>query len=159
MRPNSSHPILAKEGWGHHIGASIFVALLVWLSFSRIYILPLLCPVGLSLFRFFRDPPRAVKQTPHAVLAGADGRICKVFQNVLTRIQARKRCFISTFMNVFNVHSNYRPVGGKVEAIEYIPGSFVNADPDKASEQNEKKRCLSPSPMKVLLSLSYRLPA
>ena len=41
-------------------------------------------------------------------------------------------------MNVFNVHSNYCPVGGKVEAIDYIPGSFVNADLDKASEQNER---------------------
>lgn len=135
MRPNSSHPILAKEGWGI-IGASIFVALLVWLLFGGF--ISFLCFVLLAfVIQFFRDPPRAVSQTPHAVLAGADGRICKI-QKCINPYTGKEEMLISTFMNVFNVHSNYCPVGGKVEAIEYIPGSFVNADLDKASEQNER---------------------
>jgi phosphatidylserine decarboxylase len=41
-------------------------------------------------------------------------------------------------MNVFNVHSNRSPVDGRVEAIWYSAGSFVNADLDKASLENER---------------------
>ena len=45
---------------------------------------------------------------------------------------------ISVFMNVFNVHSNRSPVDGEVRARWYNPGSFVNADLDKASTENER---------------------
>jgi phosphatidylserine decarboxylase len=41
-------------------------------------------------------------------------------------------------MNVFNVHSNRSPVDGTVESVQYSPGSFVNADLDKASTENER---------------------
>ena len=45
---------------------------------------------------------------------------------------------ISVFMNVFNVHSNRSPIDGRVASLEYFPGSFVNADLDKASLLNER---------------------
>ncbi|MGN0918850.1 MAG: phosphatidylserine decarboxylase, partial [Oxalobacter sp.] len=45
---------------------------------------------------------------------------------------------ISVFMNVFNVHSNRSPVDGKVEHVQYFPGSFLNAAVDKASTENER---------------------
>jgi phosphatidylserine decarboxylase len=41
-------------------------------------------------------------------------------------------------MNVFNVHSNKSPVDGEVKGRWYTPGSFVNADLDKASTENER---------------------
>ena len=41
-------------------------------------------------------------------------------------------------MSVFNVHVNRIPHEGQVEKIEYHPGKFVNADLDKASEDNER---------------------
>ena len=41
-------------------------------------------------------------------------------------------------MNVFNCHVNRAPIGGRIERIVYTPGKFLNADLDKASEDNER---------------------
>jgi phosphatidylserine decarboxylase len=41
-------------------------------------------------------------------------------------------------MNVFNVHSNRSPIDGQISKLEYFRGSFVNADLDKASLENER---------------------
>ncbi len=45
---------------------------------------------------------------------------------------------VSIFMNVFDCHVNRSPVEGRVVRISYRPGLFVNADLDKASEDNER---------------------
>ena len=49
---------------------------------------------------------------------------------------------ISIFMSVFDVHINRAPVGGTVRRVVYIPGRFLNADLDKASEENERQHIL-----------------
>ena len=41
-------------------------------------------------------------------------------------------------MNVFNCHVNRSPVTGRVDDIVYHAGSFISADLDKASEENER---------------------
>ena len=41
-------------------------------------------------------------------------------------------------MNVFDCHVNRAPVEGRVVRIAYRPGLFLNADLDKASEDNER---------------------
>jgi phosphatidylserine decarboxylase len=45
---------------------------------------------------------------------------------------------ISVFMSVFDCHVNRAPVAGRVTKIAYKPGLFLNADLDKASENNER---------------------
>ena len=45
---------------------------------------------------------------------------------------------VSIFMNVFDCHVNRSPVAGQILQILYTPGLFVNADLDKASEDNER---------------------
>jgi phosphatidylserine decarboxylase len=40
------------------------------------------------------------------------------------------------------VHINRAPIGGTVKRVVYIPGKFVNADLDKASEDNERQHFL-----------------
>src|SRR3546814_7591961 len=49
---------------------------------------------------------------------------------------------ISIFMSVFDVHINRAPIGGTVQRVVYIPGKFMNADLDKASEENERQHIL-----------------
>jgi phosphatidylserine decarboxylase len=49
---------------------------------------------------------------------------------------------ISIFMSVFDVHINRAPIGGMVRRVVYIPGRFMNADLDKASEENERQHVL-----------------
>ena len=45
-------------------------------------------------------------------------------------------------MSVFDVHINRSPIAGRVSAIAYVPGKFLNADLDKASEDNERQHFL-----------------
>ena len=46
---------------------------------------------------------------------------------------------VSIFMSVFDVHINRTPVAGTLRKLVYIPGKFLNADLDKASEDNERQ--------------------
>jgi phosphatidylserine decarboxylase len=45
---------------------------------------------------------------------------------------------VSIFMSVFDCHVNRSPASGRVERIVYRKGKFINADLDKASEDNER---------------------
>jgi phosphatidylserine decarboxylase len=45
-------------------------------------------------------------------------------------------------MSVFDCHVNRTPVSGRIERIVYTPGKFLNADLDKASEDNERNAFL-----------------
>jgi phosphatidylserine decarboxylase len=49
---------------------------------------------------------------------------------------------VSIFMSVFDVHINRTPVTGTIKNIVYIAGKFLNADLDKASEENERQHFL-----------------
>jgi len=42
-------------------------------------------------------------------------------------------------MNVFDVHINRSPVDARIAHIAYVPGKFLSADLDKASEDNERQ--------------------
>jgi phosphatidylserine decarboxylase len=70
------------------------------------------------------------KVPPPPELRGADG----LADGDYTRV--------SIFMSIFDVHINRAPIAGKVKRIAYVPGKFVNADLDKASEDNERQHML-----------------
>ena len=46
---------------------------------------------------------------------------------------------VSMFMSVFDVHINRTPIAGTIRQVVYISGKFLNADLDKASEENERQ--------------------
>jgi phosphatidylserine decarboxylase len=50
-------------------------------------------------------------------------------------------------MSVFDVHINRAPVAGVIQKIAYRPGKFLNADLDKASEDNERNGLVITTPM------------
>lgn len=131
-----------REGWRF---VSIFAAvtvILFWLWEPLGWL-----GTGLTVwcYYFFRDPKRSVPLDENLILSPADGVISLIEPAVppaelgmgpqpLTRV--------SVFMSVFNCHVNRMPVGGKIEAIAYRPGTFVNASLDKASEDNERNALL-----------------
>ena len=49
---------------------------------------------------------------------------------------------VSIFMSVFDVHINRAPIAGTITRVAYIAGKFLNADLDKASEDNERQHIL-----------------
>jgi phosphatidylserine decarboxylase len=91
---------------------------------------------------FFRDPERMTPLREGLVISPADGRISAIEQVVpppeldLPREPVTR---ISIFMNVFDVHVNRSPVPARIARIAYVPGAFINAELDKASEDNERQ--------------------
>jgi phosphatidylserine decarboxylase len=90
---------------------------------------------------FFRDPVRITPVRDGMVVAPADGRISMIAQAVPPAelgLGDKALPRISIFMSVFNCHINRSPVSGRIERIAYRPGTFINAELDKASEDNER---------------------
>ena len=90
---------------------------------------------------FFRDPQRVTPVGDGIVVAPADGRVSRVTNAVPAKelgLGERPLPRVSIFMSVFDCHVNRSPVTGKIERIAYRAGAFVNADLDKASEDNER---------------------
>src|ERR1700754_3047879 len=94
---------------------------------------------------FFRDPIRTTPVREGIVVSPADGRISLVVQAVPPAelgLGDRPLPRVSIFMSVFNCHVNRSPVAGRIERIAYTRGKFLNADLDKASEDNERNAFL-----------------
>jgi phosphatidylserine decarboxylase len=90
---------------------------------------------------FFRDPDRVTPTREGLVVAPADGRVSKIINAVPpAELNLGERALprVSIFMNVFNCHVNRSPATGRIEKIVYKAGTFINADLDKASENNER---------------------
>jgi phosphatidylserine decarboxylase len=134
---NSLAPI-HRQGWPFVAGFLVATVALGWL-WSPLYwvggILTAWCAY------FFRDPQRVTPQRDGLVVSPADGRISQIASAApppelelgdepLTRI--------SVFMNVFDCHVNRSPVAGRIAKMVYRPGLFLNAELDKASEENER---------------------
>ena len=105
--------------------------------------------VGLTIWTaaFFRDPVRTTPSDPKLVVAPAAGLV-----TMITRVGPPPELAegglsgeftrVSIFMSVFDVHINRSPIAGRVRKIAYVPGKFLNADLDKASEDNERQHFL-----------------
>jgi phosphatidylserine decarboxylase len=129
-----------REGWRFVAIAAAVTLVLFWLDLETLAWLAAVATAWCAYF--FRDPERVTPLRDGLVISPADGRISMV-QDVppppeldfsfepVTRI--------SVFMNVFDVHVNRSPVDGAIRRIAYVPGAFLNADLDKASEDNERQ--------------------
>lgn len=105
--------------------------------------------ITLWVLAFFRDPVRVTPQDENLVIAPADGLITLI-QKVPpppelsgpNGLGHEPMTRVSIFMSVFDVHINRSPIAGTVRQVVYIPGKFLNADLDKASEDNERQHFL-----------------
>lgn len=107
--------------------------------------------VGLTVWvaAFFRDPVRTTPRSDKLIVSPADGlvtMITKVPPPPELRgpegLDEGEYTRVSIFMSVFDVHINRSPISGRVKRVAYVPGKFVNADLDKASEDNERQYVL-----------------
>jgi phosphatidylserine decarboxylase len=91
---------------------------------------------------FFRDPERVTPQRPRLVVSSGDGKVVSIGtvpaakelslgEALLTRV--------SVFLSVLDVHVVRAPAAGRVVHSVYVPGKFLNAELDKASEENERR--------------------
>lgn len=106
------------------------------------------------ILAFFRDPVRVVPQGSGLIIAPADGLVSLIREvepprelqvedgSGSPRLGNAPVTRISIFMSVFDVHINRAPIGGTVRRLVYVPGRFLNADLDKASEENERQHLM-----------------
>ena len=92
-------------------------------------------------YYFFRDPVRSVPLAEGLVVSPADGVISLIGPAIPPEglgLPAEPLTRVSVFMSVFNCHVNRAPAEGRVGAVVYRAGKFLNASLDKASEDNER---------------------
>ncbi|USI72495.1 phosphatidylserine decarboxylase [Sphingomonas morindae] len=131
-----------------------FAAISAGLTLLLFWLLPDLfgwLGVGVTLWvlAFFRDPVRTTPLRAGAIVAPADGLVTMIATMPPPReligegaLSAEPVVRVSIFMSVFDVHINRTPIGGTIARVVYISGKFLNADLDKASEENERQHIL-----------------
>ena len=135
-----------REGWPFI--AVFFVVTLVLGYFSTSLFWIGLILTGWCAY-FFRDPQRVTPIDDQLVISPADGEVSAVGPAVPPRelgLGNEERLRISVFMNVFSCHVNRSPVRGQITRIEHRPGRFLNAELDKASEENERRAMIIERP-------------
>ncbi|MEN3747844.1 phosphatidylserine decarboxylase [Sphingomonas sp. HF-S3] len=136
-------PSVHPEGRKFVAIALVVTFIVFW--FTDLLIWPML---GITLFiaAFFRDPVRVTPQGDGLIVSPADGLITMIERVPLPRELAGPNALgdqpmvrVSVFMSVFDVHINRTPITGIVRQVIYVSGKFLNADLDKASEENERQ--------------------
>lgn len=133
-------PRPCKEGYPF-IGIALVITLVLYATDMDTLGTIFLLLTGWVIY-FFRDPDRVTPAQEGLIVSPADGVVSLIVDAVpppqldlgdepLTRV--------SVFLNVFNVHVNRSPVAGTVSRLYYYPGKFLNAELDKASEENERQ--------------------
>ena len=125
-------------------GITLLFAIMAWETLAW----PMLGITAWTL-AFFRDPARTTPTDDRFVVAPADGLVTLIEvvppppelrgpealgEQPMTRV--------SIFMSVFDVHINRTPIRGTIKRVVYIAGKFLNADLDKASDENERQHFL-----------------
>ena len=127
-----------REGYPFLAIAGVVTLVGWWLSIGLFW--PFLIITAWIAY-FFRDPVRVTPIREGLVISPADGIVSQI-ANALPPpelgLSSRPMLRVSVFMNVFDCHVNRSPVTGKISKIAYKAGKFLNADLDKASEDNER---------------------
>ena len=139
-------PGMHPEGRKYVLIAAAFALVSLWVWDIATW--PL---IGLAVWvaAFFRDPVRVTPQGDDLIVAPADGLVTMIERVPVPVEMAGPNGLgdaplvrISIFMSVFDVHVNRTPIAGTIKQVVYISGKFLNADLDKASEENERQHIL-----------------
>ncbi|MGL9618421.1 phosphatidylserine decarboxylase [Bradyrhizobium sp. U531] len=139
-------PPIHKEGYPF-IGIFALVSIFLMWLWSPLGWIGTILTVWCALF--FRDPVRVTPVREGLVVSPADGRVSMITMALPPAelgLGDRPLQRISVFMSVFNCHVNRAPVAGRVDRIAYRPGLFINAELDKASEDNERNSLVISTP-------------
>ncbi|MFZ8959022.1 MAG: phosphatidylserine decarboxylase, partial [Paracoccaceae bacterium] len=93
------------------------------------------------VYYFFRDPERVTPDRAGVMVSPADG-VVSLLEPATPPVELglgdAPMTRISVFMSVFNCHVNRIPAAGRITAVAYHEGKFLNASLDKASSDNER---------------------
>lgn len=108
------------DHWGPWLGMAAVAA--VWLQ-------------GLY---FFRDPTRAIPADPRALLAPCDGVVTHLHEVDDDDFPGGRALRISVYLSPWDVHLNRIPRPGRIVAVRYLPGAFLNARHRECAVRNEQ---------------------
>jgi len=120
---------MVSYGIYYALGLCAAGAVVTWLL-SWPFAIPFYLLAGFCL-NFFRDPERIIPSGPYAV-SPADGKVMAIKPDDAGGLR------ISIFLNVFDVHVNRTPIGGKIASVTYKKGQFLVASKEDASDANEQ---------------------
>lgn len=140
----------------HREGTNILIILLLMLAIinvpSWMFIRPLAIPivftsisavVFLLVLNFFRSPRRNFTgNEENVVVSSVDGTVVALEEVYEGEFLHRRAIQLSVFMTLFNVHANWFPVNGTVEAVRHHNGRFLSAYLPKSSTENERASIL-----------------
>jgi phosphatidylserine decarboxylase len=125
---------------------AVAIALIFWFVIDWDWLGWIMAGISLWVAAFFRDPIRTTPKGEGLVIAPADGMVTMIASVPPPRELAGEDGLgdapmtrVSIFMSVFYDHINRSPVAGEIKRVAYIAGKFLNADLDKASEDNERQ--------------------
>ena len=128
---------------GHKYAAIALGITLLATIVTKVLFWPLL-GVVVWVLTFFRDPIRTTPVGDGLIIAPADGLVTMIQKVAVPRelvgeLGEAPLTRVSIFMSVFDVHINRTPIAGTIRQVVYISGKFLNADLDKASDENERQ--------------------
>lgn len=96
---------------------------------------------------FYKSPERVYKGDLHGLVnAPTDGKIVAIERVHEKKFFDEERIQISIFMSVFNAHSNWIPVSGKITHFSHVEGNFHVAYLPKSSSENEHTNIIIETP-------------
>jgi phosphatidylserine decarboxylase len=137
---------IARYGWAElllfsfvFLGAGLIFAHLAYWN-HPLFAIPLAGVLALWIFviSFFRDPRRTIPSQAEVVVSPADGTITHVGEVDEPDFSGGRALRVSIFLSVFNVHVNRVPRSGRVTAVRYYPGCFLDARKGECAVRNEQ---------------------
>ena len=149
--PPGGVPVTSTVKWrfpaihpeGQKFTAIAFGITLLATIVSKVFFWPFLA-ITVWVAAFFRDPIRTTPVGEGLIVSPADGLVTMIERVPVPReltgeLGEAPMVRVSVFMSVFDVHINRSPIAGTIRQVVYISGKFLNADLDKASEENERQ--------------------
>ena len=96
--------------------------------------LPPLVLAGLVAW-FFRSPSRQIPEQIGTVVSPADGKLVQI--ESIKDPELGPCIQFGIFLSIFNVHANRSSLPGRVVAVRYAPGKFLNAFRPESARENE----------------------
>lgn len=139
---------LTRHGWREMlIGCIALAVIAAGLGILYRPLALLVLPLFVWLFAFFRDPERPLPDQQDAMVSPADGQVSDITRLEHDPLIGGPAVRVGIFLSVFNVHVNRSPCDGRVLAVQYKKGRFINAmRHGAASEQNESNTIVLAEP-------------
>lgn len=87
---------------------------------------------------FFRDPRRPIPTDTRLLLSSADGTVTHAGEVDDPDFPGGRALRVSIFLSVFNVHVNRVPRTGRVAAVRYFRGAYLDARHPECAVRNEQ---------------------